>query len=247
MKHQWMAPGVLLCMGGILFSACSGSEEPEELPYSPYAVEDIVVGTGPATMMGNTMTAHYIVEVLGRDTVVNSYEDDNPVELTPGIEELIDGWETGLLGMQVGGIRKLTVPPELGFGETGNSNGTIPPNATVVSVIELLELDQSFQLEDLVVGSGDSPVRGSQLSVYYTGWLTDGTVFDSTRTGSPFSFTIGSSSVIQGWELGLRSMRVGGTRKLTIPPNLAYGTAGNPPAIPGNATVIFEVELLAIQ
>jgi FKBP-type peptidyl-prolyl cis-trans isomerase len=83
--------------------------------------------------------------------------------------------------------------------------------------------------------------------VHYTGWLVDGTKFDSSiDAGSPFTFTIGAGRVIRGWEEGVAGMRVGGTRKLIIPPQLGYGAQGYPPVIPENATLIFDVELLAI-
>ena len=101
---------------------------------------------------------------------------------------------------------------------------------------------------DLVVGTGVMPKSGSTVVVHYTGWLTNGKKFDSSvDRGEPFSFVLGRGQVIQGWDEGVASMRVGGKRKLTIPPGLGYGSRGYPGAIPGNATLIFEVELLRIR
>lgn len=100
-----------------------------------------------------------------------------------------------------------------------------------------------LRTNDTVEGAGDPVLVGDTLIVHYTGVLPDGTVFDSSRDGEPFSFTIGEGRVIQGWERGLIGMKVGGTRLLVIPPSLGYGATGIG-AIPPNATLIFEVELL---
>ena len=102
-------------------------------------------------------------------------------------------------------------------------------------------------IEDLVVGDGETATAGDTVSVHYTGTLTDGTKFDSSvDRGTPFQFTVGAGSVIQGWDEGVAGMNVGGTRELTIPPDMAYGAGGVPGVIPANATLIFEVELLEI-
>jgi len=100
---------------------------------------------------------------------------------------------------------------------------------------------------DLVKGSGAAPVSGKSVTVHYTGWLEDGKKFDSSvDRGQPFVFRIGAGEVIPGWDEGVMSMRVGGKRKLFIPAQLGYGAAGAPGAIPPNANLIFEVELLDV-
>ena len=106
-----------------------------------------------------------------------------------------------------------------------------------------------LQIEDIVVGTGDSPQHGQTVVVHYTGWLTNGKKFDSSvDRGQPFEFQIGVGQVIKGWDQGVMTMKVGGKRKLTIPPELAYGdrdVGGG--LIPPNSTLIFEVELLDLK
>ncbi len=105
-----------------------------------------------------------------------------------------------------------------------------------------------LQYEDIVVGTGASPSQGKTVSVHYTGTLTNGTKFDSSRDkGQPFQFVIGVGQVIKGWDEGVMSMKVGGRRKLTIPPQLGYGARGAGSVIPPNATLVFDVELLDVK
>jgi FKBP-type peptidyl-prolyl cis-trans isomerase FkpA len=102
--------------------------------------------------------------------------------------------------------------------------------------------------DELVAGTGAAARAGSDVLVHYTGWLTDGTKFDSSvDRGEPFGFPLGQGQVIAGWDEGVEGMRVGGKRKLTIPPSLGYGAYGAGGVIPPNATLVFEVELLAID
>ena len=104
-----------------------------------------------------------------------------------------------------------------------------------------------LQIEEIKVGNGDTATSGQFVSVHYTGWLTDGSKFDSSKDrDEPFEFPLGQHSVIAGWDEGVQGMCVGGIRKLTIPPNLGYGARGAGGVIPPNATLVFEVELLEI-
>lgn len=101
--------------------------------------------------------------------------------------------------------------------------------------------------EDLVVGTGEEAKTGDRVRVHYTGWLTNGDKFDSSKDADkPFEFPLGAGQVIDGWDKGVVGMKEGGKRKLTIPPHMAYGERGAPGAIPPNSTLIFEVELLKV-
>jgi len=101
-------------------------------------------------------------------------------------------------------------------------------------------------IEDIVTGDGAEAAAGQEVTVHYTGWLTDGVKFDSSKDrDDPFVFPLGGGRVIRGWDEGVQGMKVGGKRKLTIPPDLGYGARGAGGVIPPNATLVFEVELLA--
>jgi len=104
-----------------------------------------------------------------------------------------------------------------------------------------------LQYWDITVGNGPIAVAGKQVTVNYTGWLTNGKKFDSSVGQQPFSFKLGGGQVIQGWDEGVAGMKVGGKRQLKIPPALGYGARGYPPVIPANATLIFDVELLGVR
>ncbi len=108
--------------------------------------------------------------------------------------------------------------------------------------------ESGLKYEDLTVGEGDTATIGQTVVVHYTGWLEDGTKFDSSKERDmPFDFPLGGGRVIKGWDEGVAGMQTGGTRKLTIPSDLGYGASGAGGVIPANATLIFEVELLELR
>lgn len=107
--------------------------------------------------------------------------------------------------------------------------------------------DSGLQYEDLQVGDGAEATRGKTVTVHYTGWLTDGKKFDSSKDrNDPFAFVLGGGMVIRGWDEGVAGMKVGGKRKLIIPAELGYGARGAGGVIPPNATLVFEVDLLDV-
>lgn len=111
----------------------------------------------------------------------------------------------------------------------------------------LEEAEAGLRFSELAPGTGPEATSGQNVTVHYTGWLTNGTKFDSSRDrGSPFSFRLGAGQVIKGWDQGVAGMKVGGRRRLEIPPELGYGARGVGP-IPGGATLVFAVELLGVS
>ena len=179
---------------------------------------------------------------------------------------MIPGWDEGLALLNVGSKATFIIPPELAYGEAGYP-GIIPENATLTFDVELVDILEGspddytnvdsddyqtsatgLQSYDFEVGEGTAAQTGDSVAVHYTGWLEDGTKFDSSLDrGSPFTFVLGTGGVIAGWDEGLEGMQVGGKRQLRIPSELGYGASGSPPAIPPNATLIFEVELMGIH
>lgn len=126
--------------------------------------------------------------------------------------------------------------------------GTPASSITATAGGNLMSTPTGLQYEDLTVGTGAAPKSGQMVTVHYTGTLTNGTKFDSSRDkNQPFTFQIGTGQVIKGWDEGVATMKVGGRRKLVIPPDLGYGARGAGASIPPNSTLVFDVELLDVK
>jgi FKBP-type peptidyl-prolyl cis-trans isomerase len=141
-----------------------------------------------------------------------------------------------------------------GFAQTGASARTAARKPAVAASGptkvsgDPVKTASGLEYWDLKVGTGATAATGQNVKVHYTGWLTTGKKFDSSvGTGKPFAFKLGASQVIKGWDEGVPGMKVGGKRQLRIPPGLAYGEKGYPGAIPANATLVFDVQLVAVN
>lgn len=227
---------------------------------------DITPGTGETPVEGQDVVVDYSAWVQdGNVFIASSTAQGEPLTFTLGSDQgVFPGWDEGVSTMQVGGKRQLIIPADLALGEQGG--GRIPPNATLIMEVELLEVlplvlpaeipaedftttDSGLQYYDIVEGDGATPEAGQIVTVNYTGWLQDGLLkFDSSLDrGVPFTFPLGQGAVIEGWDEGVATMKVGGTRQLVIPAELAYGDTGSGGLIPPGATLIFEVELLGVE
>ena len=221
---------------------------------------DTNLGEGAEAQVGQTVIVHYTGWLFDENAPENkgakfdsSLDRNEPFDFPLGGGRVIKGWDEGVAGMKEGGTRTLVIPPEMGYGPRGAGNG-IPPNATLVFDVKLLKVIRT-EMVDTKVGEGDEAQAGQHVTVHYTGWLFDknapenkGTKFDSSRDrNEPFDFPLGQGHVIQGWDEGVRGMRVGGQRTLVIPPEMGYGKRGAGGVIPGDATLLFEVELLGVS
>jgi FKBP-type peptidyl-prolyl cis-trans isomerase FkpA len=140
----------------------------------------------------------------------------------------------------------------LGCGDKGSHEGSPARGgfsaALGIDTAAMTKTPSGLRYQDVAVGNGPEAQAGKTVSVHYTGWLPNGEKFDSSRDrNQPFGFTLGAGQVIAGWDEGVAGMKVGGRRKLIIPPDLGYGTAGAPPDIPPGATLVFDVELLDVR
>jgi peptidylprolyl isomerase len=257
-KKKWIIGIVIGVAAVILIARIAYFARPKPESETELKIEDLVTGTGKEAKTGNTLIVEYTGWVYGESQPFEkSVLHNKPFEFVLGKGKVIPGWDQGLIGMKVGGTRKLTIPSDLAYGAEGT--GRIPPNATLIFEVELLDVItthaelpptsvKELKVEDQLAGTGAEARTGNTISVHYTGWLEDGTKFDSSRDrGEPIEFVLGEGRVIAGWEQGLIGMKAGGIRKLTIPPDLGYGARGLRNYIPPNAALIFEVELLAVR
>lgn len=228
-------------------------------------ITDNEVGSGDEAEPMDFLTIHFEGTLESGEVFESTFERDEPITVQVGSGQLpIEGWDQGLVGMREGGKRSLVIPPNLAFGEEG-VEGFIPGGENIYMDIELLSINKppepwDYNEADLQSteaglqyyvheeGGNEEPEAGDMIRVNYSGFLEDGTMFDSsTLRDEPFVFTVGEGQVIPGWDEGLLDMSVGEKRTLIIPPEMGYGPNGAGGVIPPNATLIFDVELLAIE
>jgi peptidylprolyl isomerase len=227
-------------------------------------------GNGKKVEKGNKVTAHYIGTLAdGTFFDSSSRENNAPISFKVGMGQVIPGWDEAFQLLNVGDKALLTIPPSLAYGSKG-AGGVIPPNATLKFEVEVMDAIEGpkpkpavpFEVKDLDTvrmqsglrfikiesGSGVKAQQGKYVSVHYTGYLLDGKKFDSSvERGEPLEFQLGRGMVIKGWEEGIELMHVGDKMRFIIPSELAYGETGAPGAIPPNATLIFDCELVDVQ
>lgn len=229
--------------------------------------EDLVVGQGREAERCDLVQVDYTGSLTDGTMFDSSADSGRPLTFVLGSGQVIAGWEEGISGMRVGSQRRLAIPAELGYGS--EDHGDIPANSTLVFDVDLKsafpppELPQQPSAVQAFVTTGSGleyavlqetdgaeAASGATVHVHYSGWLEDGTPFDSSiapgRCG-PLTFVLGAGTVITGWEEGVAGMKVGERRQLRIPPALAYGESGAGDVIPANATLVFEVVLAGVE
>ena len=198
---------------------------------------DIEEGTGAKPEDGQLCVVHYTGWLWEGDAKGKKFDSSKdrgvPFPFHVKAREVIPGWDEGVSSMKVGGKRELLIPAELAYGAKGAGN-VIPPNATLLFEVELLEkwekTSTGLEYRDVKVGTGEKPKAGQTAVVHYTGWLwqnrAKGTKFDSSKDhGEAFSFKVGAGEVIPGWDEGVATMKIGGKRELLVPPALGYGAS----------------------
>jgi peptidylprolyl isomerase len=229
---------------------------------------DEKIGEGVPARPGMTIKAQYTGWLPGGTMVASSKSKGKPADLLLGASKLIKGWESGLAGVQPGAVRWLRLQPAMAYGS--NALPRIPPNSVLIYRIEVntIETEEGTEgmdffpnLDSIDLQNGREGLQyavitpptdstaapaqaGKKVKVQYTGWLTDGSTFDSSRNRNvPFEFPLGAGKVIRGWDIGVEGMRPGEKRILVVPPGIGYGSRGAGP-IPPDATLIFQVEYL---
>jgi peptidylprolyl isomerase len=228
-----------------------------------YLIEEKGQGDTPAS--GQVVQVHYEGMLADGTVFDSSFERNEPITFPLGKGAVIPGWDEGISLLPVGSKAKLIIPSDLAYGKMG-AGGVIPPNATLYFEVELVDIlagspespakvneadftttDSGLKYADLQKGTGTTPQKGQLIKIHYTGWLEDGTKFDSSLDwGQPYTFPIGEKAVMPGWDEGIATMKVGGKRQLIIPAELAFGEEGAGGVIPPNATLIFEIELVEV-
>lgn len=226
-------------------------------------VTDVKEGSGPAAKPGDLIIMEYTGKLDdGKVFDSNTAADKDPYSFVLGAGMVIKGWDEGVVGMKKGGIRKLDVPPAMAYG--GQPMGDIPPNSTLHFEVKMLEHvpkgeEMIFDKTDVKVGSGavckaaipaengKPAVKGSMVTLHYVGTLANGKVFESTREAKkPVTYELGTGA-IPGFDAAVEGMRVGGIRKMRIPPDIGFGQGGKPPKIPPGSVLFYEVELLKVS
>jgi peptidylprolyl isomerase len=222
------------------------------------------LGTGPDVDSNDVVTVHYTGFLADSTKFDSSKDRDKPFTFKVGSGQVIEGWDEGLSLLSVGDKATLTIPSELGYGE--RAQAAIPANSTLIFNIEVISKKEGakpFQVNGLDTTTLESglkiiklnsfqnaqqPKSGDLVSVDYSGYLVDGKLFDSSvDRGEPIKFPVGQGRVIKGWDEAIQLLHVGEKARLIIPSNLAYGERGAGGVIPPKATLIFDVELIAIN
>ncbi len=249
----------------ILFAENSTLENEMEQTKSGLKYKITHHGDGEQAKNGDIVVLHYTGKLENGKKFDSSFDRNKPFEFELGAGRVIKGWDEGVALLHVGDKATFIIPAELGYGS--RDLGVIPANSTLVFDVELLEIKKPKKIEKFDIdgkakiktesglefilvekGSGKKAAEGYTVKVHYSGYLDDGTMFDSSyKRMQPFEFTIGMKQVISGWEEGVAMMREGDKARIILPYQLAYGEKGYPGVIPPKATLTFDIELLEVK
>jgi peptidylprolyl isomerase len=250
----------------VLFLISCKSMKKESVPTfttTPSGLQYMITkhGEGLKAATGSLVTVHYTGKFLNDSVFDSSVEKNRPITITLGKGQVIKGWDEGLTYLKEGDEATFIIPADLAYGN--RQVGPIPANSTLkfevklISVQEIkepvpfncagldtLKLESGLQIIMVSEGKGPKPVKNNKVDVHYTGYFTDGKIFDSSVSrGTPLSFEVGVGRVIKGWDEGLLQLNKGSKARLIIPSHLAYGDRQTGP-IPAGSTLIFDVELI---
>jgi FKBP-type peptidyl-prolyl cis-trans isomerase len=230
-------------------------------------------GTGAQVEKGMNVEVHYKGALANGTEFDNSFKRNEPLSFKVGVGQVIKGWDEGIGMMREGAEYTLIIPSALGYGASG-AGGVIPPGATLVFETQLVRIKQADASIDFAnnaeevlkryptakptpsglwyvvtqEGTGVQATAGKTVAVHYKGMLADGTEFDNSYTrGEPIEFVLGAGRVIPGWDEGIALMKTGAKYLLIIPSHLGYGSSGAGGAIPPDASLIFETELVTVK
>jgi peptidylprolyl isomerase len=257
---------ILLALSSVLLAVQTNQDTGEKMITTKSGLQYVITqeGSGETPKKGDEVTVHYTGKFANGQIFDSSVNRNEPFTFSLGIGEVIPGWDEGIALLNKGAKATFRIPPQLAYGS--QPNGPIPANSTLIFDVELVDFEKAIEIEPYNVkgkeiittdsglqyiivnqGKGEKAVAGKQASVHYTGYLEDGTMFDSSvRRKSPFIFPLGAGRVIKGWDEGVQLMRIGDKFRFIIPANLGYENRANGP-IPANSTLIFDVELLEIK
>jgi FKBP-type peptidyl-prolyl cis-trans isomerase len=229
-------------------------------------VTELAEGEGETPEKGDILKLRYTGWYLDGKQFDSTDKLSEPSAVRFGYGNLLPGLEEGVATMRKGGKRILILPPELAFGKEGRP-GVVPPDQWVKFEVELVDIEPGpppvvpwndagmeivttktgLQIVEYKIGDGDYPKIGDTVVVSYSGFLDDGTLFDTTAySAQPIEFVLTPKTLIPGWVEALLTMRVGGARKIIVPPFLGYGEKGFGKTVPPNATLVYDMELLDI-
>jgi peptidylprolyl isomerase len=260
-----VAGAFLVVLGGCKDEGAAAGHDPELDLDRPVEVTDVKVGEGEAIGKDCIVNIEYVGTFPGSEVAFdrNDRTDDTgakvnpPLSLQIGIGDVIVGMDEGLMGMKKGGVRDMVIPWQKAYGLQGRPEGGLKPKQDLqfrVTVLDFIKPGDEgvYDYEDVKVGSGREVREDDKVRCHYKGTYLNGMVFDDSRKrgdkaagGTPLEFRVGAVQVIKGMDAGVRGMKVGGVRKIWIPPALSFGREGYGP-IQGNQIIWIEVELLSI-